>query len=67
MKVIRLIAVQDRAKHNSPLYPYGVCKMFLNVLSQEESLKKTVKQQRLTFLQRTHFQTLPQKRTMKNS
>lgn len=28
VKVIRLIAVQGRAKHNSPLYPYGVCKMF---------------------------------------
>lgn len=28
VKAIRLIAVQDRAKHNSPLYPYGVCKMF---------------------------------------
>lgn len=28
VKVIWLIAVQDRAKHNSPLYPYGVCKMF---------------------------------------
>ena len=28
VQVIRLIAVQDRAKHNSPLYPYGVCKMF---------------------------------------
>lgn len=28
VKVIRLIAVLDRAKHNSPLYPYGVCKMF---------------------------------------
>lgn len=28
VKVIRLIAVQDRAKHNSPLYHYGVCKMF---------------------------------------
>lgn len=28
VKVISLIAVQDRAKHNSPLYPYGVCKMF---------------------------------------
>lgn len=28
VKVIRLIAVQDRSKHNSPLYPYGVCKMF---------------------------------------
>lgn len=28
VKVIRLTAVQDRAKHNSPIYPYGVCKMF---------------------------------------
>ena len=28
VKVISLIAVQDIAKHNSPLYPYGVCKMF---------------------------------------
>ena len=28
VKVIRLIAVQDRAKHNSSIYPYGVCKMF---------------------------------------
>ena len=27
--VKKLIAVQDRAKHNSPLYPYGVCKIFV--------------------------------------
>ena len=25
----RIIAVQDRAKHNLPLYAYGVCKIFL--------------------------------------
>jgi len=25
----RLIAVQDRAKHNLPLYAYGVCKVFV--------------------------------------
>lgn len=25
----RLIAVQDRAKHNRPLYAYGVCKIFV--------------------------------------
>lgn len=27
--VERIIAVQDRAKHNLPLYAYGVCKIFL--------------------------------------
>ena len=25
----RIIAVQDRAKHNLPVYPYGVCKVFV--------------------------------------
>lgn len=29
VKVERLIAVQDRAKHNLPLYAYGVCKIFV--------------------------------------
>lgn len=29
VEVKKLIAVQDRAKHNSPLYPYGVCKIFV--------------------------------------
>ena len=29
LEVVKLIAVQDRAKHNSPLYPYGVCKIFV--------------------------------------
>lgn len=26
---VRLIAVQDRNKHNTPIYPYGICKMFV--------------------------------------
>ena len=25
----RIIAIQDRNKHNKPLYPYGVCKVFV--------------------------------------
>lgn len=25
----RIIAIQDRNKHNTPLYPYGVCKVFV--------------------------------------
>jgi len=28
VEIERLIAVQDRAKHNLPLYAYGVCKIF---------------------------------------
>lgn len=29
VKAIRLIAVQDRNKHNLPVYAYGVCKVFV--------------------------------------
>ena len=29
VKPIRLIAVQDRNKHNKPVYAYGVCKVFV--------------------------------------
>ncbi|MGL4874802.1 MAG: NUDIX hydrolase, partial [Clostridium sp.] len=25
----RIIAIQDRNKHNKPIYPYGVCKVFV--------------------------------------
>lgn len=28
-KAIKLIAVQDRNKHNKPVYAYGVCKLFV--------------------------------------
>jgi len=29
VKPLRLIALQDRNKHNSPPYPYGICKIFV--------------------------------------
>lgn len=59
VKVIRLIAVRTE-QSTILLYILMVsARCFLNVLSPVESLKKTVKQQRLTFLQRTRFQTLP--------
>ena len=25
----KIIAIQDRNKHNTPLYPYGICKVFV--------------------------------------
>lgn len=29
MKAIKIISVQDRNKHNTPMYAYGVCKVFV--------------------------------------
>ena len=29
VKAIRIIAIQDRNKHNKPVYAYGVCKVFV--------------------------------------
>ena len=28
-KPVSVIAVQDRSKHNKPVYAYGVCKVFM--------------------------------------
>ena len=37
VETIKIIAVQDRNKHNKPIYAYGVCKIFVlcNVISGE--------------------------------
>lgn len=29
VKAVRLIALQDRNKHNKPVYAYGICKVFV--------------------------------------
>mgnify|MGYP003376787028 FL=1 len=29
VKAVKIIAVQDRNKHNKPVYAYGVCKIFV--------------------------------------
>ena len=29
METVKIIAVQDRNKHNKPIYAYGVCKIFV--------------------------------------
>lgn len=37
VEIIKIIAVQDRNKHNKPIYAYGVCKIFVlcNVIGGE--------------------------------
>lgn len=38
----RVIAVQDRAKHNLPLYAYGVCKIFMLCAAQGGSFRENL-------------------------
>ena len=37
MEAIKVIAIQDRNKHNKPIYAYGVCKVFIlcNIIGGE--------------------------------
>ena len=72
-----VIAVQDREKHNLPVYAYKVCKIFLSMhiksvrflsfaLLAAESFRKTLRLQRAVILDGMNFQGLPKKRIIKN-
>lgn len=41
VEAVKVIAIQDRNKHNIPVYAYGVCKVFVLCELIEEALKKT--------------------------
>lgn len=38
----RIIAVQDRAKHNLPVYAYGVCKVFVQCTATGGKFEKNI-------------------------
>jgi len=38
----RIIAVQDRAKHNEPAYPYGICKIFIECRAAGGKFRKNI-------------------------
>ena len=61
VSVKSVIAIQDREKHNLPVYAYRVCKIFMLCAA-----KRISRLQVLTILQRTNFLNLQAKRTMKN-
>lgn len=60
----KIIAVQDRAKHNLPVYAYGVCKVLFFVLFLVGNLLKTLKQQNFNILVNLKYQNLQKKRTI---
>lgn len=66
VSVKSVIAIQDREKHNLPVYAYRVCKIFMLCAATVEVLKRISRLQVLTILQRTNFLNLQAKRTMKN-
>ncbi|MGL4847891.1 MAG: NUDIX hydrolase N-terminal domain-containing protein [Clostridium sp.] len=38
----RIIAIQDRNKHNKPIYPYGVCKVFVQCRKISGEFKENI-------------------------
>ena len=57
----KIIAVQDRAKHNLPVYAYGVLFFVLFLVG---NLLKTLKQQNFNILVNLKYQNLQKKRTI---
>ena len=64
--VKRVIAVQDREKHNLPIYAYKVCKIFMQCEVTGGQFKTNIEQQVLVILELMSFQNLQKKRIIKN-
>ncbi len=62
----RIIAVQDRAKHNLPVYAYGVCKILCSAPPWEVILCPTSKPQNRAASARTSFPSWPGRKTPKS-
>lgn len=62
----RIIAIQDRDRHNLPAYAYGVCKIFVLCSVLGGNLKKTLKQRNSVILIKLNYQNLQQKRIQKS-
>lgn len=64
--VKNVIAIQDREKHNQPIYAYKVCKIFMLCEVEGGVFKENSETIGFVILQKTIFQYLLQKRIMKN-
>lgn len=67
VRPIKLIAVQDRKKHNKPDYAYGICKMFLHceILSYEEKFKPNIETVDRDFFSLNNLPTLATEKNTK--
>ena len=58
VKADRMIAVQDRNKHNLPIYVYGVVKIFIQCSVLMGLLFQILKRQRQNILQKTKYRKI---------
>ena len=42
VETVKIISIQDRNKHNKPIYAYGICKIFVLCNAIEGSFKKNI-------------------------
>ena len=66
VNAVSIIAIQDRAKHNLPLYAYGICKVFVLCTIVGGCFQENIETTGFDFFLKTIFQNLPQKKIMKN-
>ena len=64
VKAVSIIAVQDRAKHNRPLYAYGICKVFVLCELLGGSFQKNIETTGFDYFSENN---LPELATEKNS
>lgn len=64
--VDKVIAIQDRAKHNLPVYAYGVCKIFVQCSVLGGAFRQALKQRNTAIFPRTICRSLRLKRIMKS-
>ncbi|HHO0210049.1 TPA: NUDIX hydrolase N-terminal domain-containing protein [Clostridioides difficile] len=62
----RIIAIQDRAKHNLPIYAYGVCKIFVLCTVIGGTFKENMKLRSFLISPKMNFLNSPQKKIQKN-
>ena len=61
-----VIAVQDREKHNLPVYAYKVCKIFVLCSACGGEFQENIETTESVILDGMNFQGLPKKRIIKN-
>ena len=62
----RIIAIQDRDRHNLPAYAYGVCKIFVLCSVMGGQFEKTLKQRNSVILIKLNYRNSQQKKIQKS-
>lgn len=62
----RVIAIQDRAKHNLPVYAYGVCKVYVECSVLGGRFQENIETTEYRYFSKNELSELAKKKIMKN-